>query len=104
MKWVNRMSEKRLTEDQFRKAVQGLALAPKTIEMVRAVLIDGQMQSAVAARNDLTPGAVSQAVSKVWEASQVPEGYERVEAVLPAVQAYQVRLWAKAAEEKKRQK
>lgn len=91
------MSEKRLTEEQFRQAIKGLRMADKTIEMVRSVLVDGRVQTVVAKEHGLTKGAVSQAVAKVWETSQVPPGFERVEAVLPAVQAYQVKQWAKAA-------
>lgn len=98
------MSEKRLTEDQFQRAIKGLSMAPKSIEMVRAVLVEGRKQTEVAKEHGLTKGTVSQAVAKVWDTSQVPPGFERVEAVLPAVQAYQVKQWAKAAEEKRQQK
>lgn len=94
------MNAKRLTEEEFLRAIVGLSLAAKTVEMVRAVLVDGQRQSEVAALHGLTKGAVSQAVTKVWDASRIPPGFERVEAVLPAVQAFQVKQWAKAAERK----
>lgn len=94
------MNTKRLTEGAFLRAIVGLSLATKTVEIVRAVLVDGQRQADVAAVHGLTRGAVSQAVTKVWDASQIPPGYERVEAVLPAMQAFQVKQWAKAAERK----
>lgn len=94
---MNQMSEKRLTEARFNEVVASLAMEARSVEMAKFVLVDGEKQSDVAAARGLTKGAVSQIVSKVWEASQVPPGYVRVTAVLPEHQAYQVEQWAAKA-------
>ena len=91
------MIEKRLTNDQFRLATEGLPVGQKNIAIARAVLVEGRKQSELAAAYGLTKGAVSQVVAKVWQASQVPAGYERVSVVLPEFQAFQVKQWAAAA-------
>ncbi|MEO7129546.1 MAG: TrfB-related DNA-binding protein [Rhodoferax sp.] len=91
------MIEKRLTEDQFRLATEGLPMGQKNIDIAMAVLVEGRKQSELAAKYGLTKGAVSQVVAKVWQASQVPAGYERVSVVLPEFQAFQVKQWAAAA-------
>jgi hypothetical protein len=91
------MIGKQLTEEQFQRATKDLAMAPKSIEMTRLILVKGRKQIEVAAQYGLTRGAVSQAVTKVWEASQVPPGHERVSVVLPKVLAYQVKQWAAEA-------
>lgn len=94
---MNSMSEKRLTEERFRAVIEGLSMGQKNIDVARAVLVEGRKQNELAAEYGLTKGAVSQVVTKVWDASQVPPGYERVTVVLPEFQAYQVKQWAKAA-------
>ena len=91
------MIEKRLTADQFRLATKGLSMGQRNIDIARAVLVGGRKQSELAAKHGLTNGAVSQVVAKVWQASQVPAGYERVSVVLPEFQAFQVKQWAAAA-------
>ena len=93
------MREKRLTDEQFRKAITGLNIGHGTVAMARAVLVEGRSQTEVAAEHGLTKGAVSQAVSKVWLARRLPEGFEEVRAVLPSRQAFIVRKWAKAAKQ-----
>ena len=91
------MSLKRLTEDQFRIAVEGVSIKQKTHDIARAVLVEGRRQSEVATQYRLTKGAISQAVTKVWKASQVPPGYERVSVVLSKYQAFLVKQWAATA-------
>ena len=91
------MLEKQLTGNQFRLATEGLPMGQKNIAIARAVLVEGRKQSELAAQYGLTKGAVSQVVAKVWQASQVPAGYERVSVVLPEFQAFQVKQWAAAA-------
>ena len=91
------MIEKRLTADQFQVATEGLSMGQKNIDMARAVLVKGRKQSELAAAYGLTKGAVSQVVAKVWQASQVPTGYQRVSVILPEFQAFQVKQWAAAA-------
>ena len=91
------MISKRLAEDQFRLAAEGVSIGQKTLDMARAVLVEGRKQSEVATQYGLTKGAVSQAVAKIWEASKLPPGYERVSVVLSEYQAFQVKQWAAAA-------
>ena len=91
------MIEKRLTDDQFRVATGGLPMGQKNIDIARAVLVEGRKQSELAVKHGLTKGAVSQVVAKVWQASQVPTGYQRVSVILPEFQAFQVKQWAAAA-------
>ena len=93
------MREKRLTDEQFRKAIKELNIGHGTVDMARAVLVEGRKQTDVATQYGLTKGAVSQAVAKVWQSSRFPEGFEEVRAVLPSRQAFIVRKWAKAAKQ-----
>lgn len=72
-------------------------MGQKNLDIARAVLVEGRKQSELATQYGLTKGAVSQAVTKIWEASQLPPGYERVSVVLSEYQAFQVRQWAAAA-------
>lgn len=93
--------KKRLTEAQFQAAIRGLEVGQQTIEIAQGVLVLGQPQSVFVEALGVTKGAVSQAVSRVWAAHEskesIPKGYERVQAVLPEHQAFQVRKWAEAA-------
>ena len=91
------MISKRLAEDQFRAAAEGVSIGQKTLDIARAVLVEGRKQSEVATQYGLTKGAISQAVTKIWEASQIPPGYERVSVVLSNYQAFLVKQWAAAA-------
>ena len=89
--------KKRLTEAQFQAAIKGLAVGQQTIDIARGVLVEGRPQAEFVASLGLTKGAVSQAVSRVWVASSqgdLPEGFERVTAVLPVHQAFIVKKWA----------
>ena len=53
----------------------------------------------------LTKGAVSQAVSRVWAVAGevLPQGFERVTAVLPEHQAFIVKRWEADAKGKRKQ-
>ena len=90
------MISKRLAEDQFRIAAEGVTTGQKTLDIARAVLVEGRKQSEVATQYGLTKGAISQAVTKIWDASQLPPGYERVSVVLSNYQAFLVKQWAAA--------
>jgi hypothetical protein len=95
--------KKRLTETQFRAALKDLDVGQQTIDIARGVLVEGKSQIGFATALGLSKGAVSQAVNRVWTASQVtniPEGYERVTAVLTEHQAFIVRKWAREATKK----
>lgn len=102
-----RLMKKRLTEAQFQAALKGLEVGQQTIEIARAVLVDGKPQAGFVTSLGLTKGAVSQAVQRVWTAfenSNLPQGYERVTAVLPEHQAYTVKKWAQEAAKKRESK
>lgn len=92
--------KKRLTGTQFQACIQGLEVGQQTIDIARAVLVDGKPQAKFVTSLGLSRGAVSQAVQRVWAvfiAQNLPQGYERVSVVLPEHQAYIVRRWAEEA-------
>jgi hypothetical protein len=93
---------KRLTPEQFDRAVGDLTIGRRGRAIARAVLVDGIPQATYVKKFKLTRGAISQVVSRVWQAHQdlLPPDYERVVAVLPRPQALIVRKWE--AEAKKR--
>lgn len=98
-----RPKKKRLTEAQFQAAVADLEVGAQTLMIARGVLVDGERQSVYAKSLGLTNGAISQAVGRVWaahEAKNLPEGYERVCAVLPGHQAYIVKKWNEATKKR----
>lgn len=102
-----KLMKKRLTEAQFQAALKGLEVGQQTIEIARAVLVDGKPQAGFVKSLGLTKGAVSQAVQRVWTAfenSNLPQGYERITAVLPEHQAYTVKKWAQEAAKKRESK
>jgi len=94
--------KKRLTEAQFQAAIKGLEIGQQTIAIAHGVLVEGRPQAEFVAALGLSKGAVSQAVNRVWTASEggLPEGYERVTAVLPEHQAFIVRKWEAGAKDK----
>jgi len=94
--------KKRLTEVQFKTAVASLNIGAQTLEIARGVLVDGRPQTDFAEAFGLSKGAISQAVTRVWEAAQaqLPQGFERVTAILPAHQAFIVKRWEADAKRK----
>lgn len=99
--------KKRLTEAQFREAVKGLEIGKQTREIAWGVLVEGKKQAEYVTALGVTKGAVWQAVERVWEAhmaKSLPEGYERVTAVLPEHQAFIVKKWAEDAKKKQEPK
>jgi GMP synthase-like glutamine amidotransferase len=105
-KWVESV-KKQLTEGQFQEAIKGLEVGQQTIEIAHGVLVEGKPQREFVKALDLSPGAVSQAVNRVWsvhEAKNLPHGYERVSAVLPEHQAFIVKRWAEDATRKREPK
>lgn len=96
--------KKKLSEAQFQACVRGLDVGQQTIEIAHAVLVLGKPQTQFVASLGLSRGAVSQAVHRVWTAhaeKNIPQGYERVSAVLPERQAYIVKKWAADAAKKR---
>ncbi|CAD7741747.1 TrfB transcriptional repressor protein (plasmid) [Xanthomonas hydrangeae] len=99
--------KKRLSDAQFQDAIHGLEVGSQTIEIARGVLVEGKPQATFATALGLSRGAVSQAVHRVWVAFEdrnLPEGYERVTAVLPERQAFIVRKWEADAKKKQETK
>lgn len=99
--------KKRLTEAQFLEAIEGLEIGKQTREIARGVLVDGKKQAEYVTALGVTKGAVWQAVERVWEAhitKALPEGFERVTAVLPEHQAFIVKKWAEDAKKKQEPK
>jgi len=96
--------KKRLTEAEFAQATKNLSVSHQTLEIARGVLVEGKRQASFVTALGITKGAVSQAVTRVWQAHEertdVPEGYERVSVVLPEFQASIVKKWAAAAKKK----
>jgi hypothetical protein len=84
---------------QFEEAIKGLDVGTQTLDIARGVLVDGRPQSEFVTALSLSRGAISQAVNRVWaahEAKNLPQGYERVCAVLPEHQAFIVKKWDKS--------
>jgi hypothetical protein len=98
--------KKRLTEAQFQAAIKGLEIGQQTVDIARGVLIEGKAQADFVRALGISKGAVSQAVGRVWAVSQagLPEGFERVTAVLPEHQAFIVKKWAADAKRKESDK
>ncbi|MDR2925520.1 MAG: transcriptional regulator KorA [Azoarcus sp.] len=92
--------KKRLSEEKFDSAVSRLGCTPQTIEIARGVLVEGLPQKLFVDRFGITPGAVSQAVSRVWEASEDSSKLVRVTARLPPFRAFIVKKWEREAKEK----
>ncbi|WP_017166874.1 transcriptional regulator KorA [Xanthomonas phaseoli] len=95
--------KKRLTEAQFQAAVKDLEVGQQTLDIARGVLVEGVPQASFVTSLQLSRGAVSQAVHRVWvshEERNVPKGFERVTAVLPEHQAFIVKKWAIEAAKK----
>lgn len=89
--------KKRLSEDQYQRAISGLNVSARTLDIAHGVLVKGMSQVQYAKSLGVTKGAVSQAVMRVWrrhlEEADVDEQEERVTAVLPKRQAFIVKQW-----------
>ena len=96
------MAKKTMTEAQFREATRGLSIEEQTVQIAHGVLVMGVPQKQYVQDLGVTPGAISQAVSKVWNAhlekSAVPPGFERVTVILPAQQAFIAKKWESQAQ------
>jgi hypothetical protein len=91
---------KRLTEAEFQTALLKIQnVGDQTKEIAHAVLVEGRPQTEFVNMLGLSKAAVSRAVTRVWE-QHLPQGYERVKAVLPAHQAFIVKKWAAEAQDK----
>ena len=91
---------KRLTEAEFQAALLKIqTVGDQTKEIAHGVLVEGRPQTEFVNMLGLSKAAVSRAVTRVWE-QHIPQGYERVKAVLPAHQAFIVKKWAAEAQDK----
>jgi hypothetical protein len=101
------MNKKQLNEDQFQDAVRDLKIGDQTREIAHGVLVEGKNQAEFVLKYGLSRGAISQAVGRVWdshETKNLPEGYERVSAVLPKYRAYLVKKWNDEARNEAKQR
>jgi hypothetical protein len=98
---------KRMTRDQFNQATSSLTMGESTLEIAEGVLVDGKSQSDYARAKQITRGAVSQIVSKVWKihlkAVNIPDKFVEVTAVLPEYQAFIVKQWEKEAQRREKE-
>lgn len=96
--------KKKLTEAEFLVAVKGMDVGEQTLMIARGVLVEGRPQSEFVTQLGVSKGAVSQSVNRVWKAAQdvLPEGFERVTAVLPQHQAFIVKKWARDADSQRK--
>lgn len=93
--------KKRLTEEQFRIAIQKLQPSRQTVDIAHGILVEGRRHGEYVKLYGITKSAVSQTALRVWNAvDPMPAGFERVTAILPAHQAFVVRKWALKAEAK----
>ncbi|AVX40746.1 transcriptional regulator KorA [Yersinia massiliensis] len=95
--------KKRLSKAEFQAAIKDLDVGQQTIDIANGVLVEGKPQATFVAMLGLSRGAVSQAVNRVWIAHQeknLPEGYERVTAILPEPKAFIVKKWAEETAKK----
>ena len=95
--------KKRLSEKQFQRVIKNLEVGKQTIKIAYGVLVNGQSQVSFVKSLELTKGAVSQAVNRIWEAHLEYDGfpgYEKVSVLLPKQRAFIVKKWAKEAEKK----
>jgi hypothetical protein len=94
---------KRLTLDQFELAIQDLDVGERTRRIAESVLVQGRAQAELVAELQLSKGAVSQAVDRVWQAAQhlLPDGLQRITVTLPPHQVRIVKQWEKQAMEKR---
>ncbi|WP_036990819.1 TrfB-related DNA-binding protein [Metapseudomonas furukawaii] len=92
------MTVKRLSEEQFSRIVQLpnlMQMSEQTRHIAYRCLVKGEQQSALAKELNLTRGAISQTVNRVWNAC--PPGYVLVTALITEEQAFQVKQWENAA-------
>jgi hypothetical protein len=93
---------KRLTNEVFLRVAKNLNVGKQTLDIAHGVLVEGKPQKYFVETFNISRGAVSQAVNRVWEAykQEVPDGFVRVDVVLPERQAFIVKRWADEAKRK----
>jgi hypothetical protein len=93
---------KHLSKEVFSRVARNLNVGKQTLDIAYGVLVEGKPQKYFVETLNISRGAVSQAVNRVWEAykQEVPDGFVRVEVVLPERQAFIVKKWAEEAKRK----
>lgn len=92
------MTAKRLTEEQFREIEKNAtvqAMGEQNRLIAFRCLVLGEPQVSLAKEFNLTRGAVSQTVNRVWGAC--PPGYQLVTALVSDEQALQIQQWEREA-------
>lgn len=92
------MTAKSLTEEQFRQIEENptvQAMGEQNRKIAFRCLVLGEPQVALAKEFNLTRGAVSQTVNRVWGAC--PPGYQLVTALVSDEQALQIKQWEREA-------
>lgn len=93
---------KRMTREQFIQATRRLTMGESTLEIAEGVLVNGRAQADYARAKQITAGAVSQIISRVWKihlkAINIPDKFVEVTAVLPEHLAFIVKQWEKEAQ------
>ncbi len=93
---------KRMTREQFIQATRRLTMGESTLEIAEGVLVNGRAQADYARAKQITAGAVSQIISRVWKmhlkAISIPDKFVEVTAVLPEHLAFIVKQWEKEAQ------
>ncbi|EHW3975396.1 transcriptional regulator [Salmonella enterica] len=94
--------KKRLTNEVFARVTRSLNVGKQTLDIAYGVLVEGRPQKYFVETLGISRGAVSQAVNRVWDAykQEVPDGFVRIEVVLPERQAFIVKKWADEAKRK----
>ena len=104
--------KKSLTENEFNAVTKHLNMGKRAREIAYGVMVKNKPQKLYSEKYSITSGAVSQTVSKVWRAydaflkrnasgerqcsdyeHKIPDGYKKVEAVLPEDLAKVVKTW-----------
>ncbi|MCG7556054.1 MULTISPECIES: TrfB-related DNA-binding protein [Pseudoalteromonas] len=97
------MSKLKISEADFLNYRSKSSLSEKTLDIAYSGLVLGVANKDIAEKFEVTKGAVTQAIARVKKdmgLTLIPSGFERVTAILPEHQAYQVRLWEEKASNK----
>ncbi|WP_407238573.1 TrfB-related DNA-binding protein [Escherichia coli] len=78
-----------MTNEVFARVTRSLNVGKQTLDIAYGVLVGRGPQKYFVETLDISRGAVSQAVNRVWDAyKEVPDGFVRIEVMLPERQAF----------------
>ncbi|MDP5168571.1 TrfB-related DNA-binding protein [Pseudomonas syringae] len=90
-----------MTAAQFEQVTKNLDMSERTKLIAFGVLVEGRTQAEFVEKLNVTPGAISQIIARVWKPFErqkaVPVGFQRVNVILPEHQAFIVKKWSRAA-------